>query len=194
MRRMLVLILLVVFPVLTFGVTVDCRAATRQSSSSSNSAANDSQTLQALLREVRELRQDLRSATIASERAQILLTRLQSQQQTVIGAQKEVDAARGQLNEAELRRTTLENQIKYYSDQDNEDSTPDASKRQQVEQMLTHWKLNLQEAEAQRDAAQARETQAKQQLQLEQSKLDALQSELDQIDRALANLASQPVN
>src|SRR5690348_7647597 len=194
MRRALVFLLLVVLFPLTFSLTLHSRAAAPQSSSTPDSAANDSQTLQALLREVRELRQDLRAATVASERAQILLTRLQAQQQAVTTAQKELDDAHTQLLRAETRRNNIENQIKYYSDQDNEDSTPDATKRQSLEQNIQRLKGVLQEVDSQRDSAQASETQAKQQLQLEQSKLDALQSELDQIDRALANLASRPVN
>lgn len=194
MRRALVFLLLVVLFGFTFGVTVDSRAATRQSNSTSNSAANDSQTLQALLREVRELRQDLRTTTVASERAQILLTRLQAQQQAVTAAQKEVDGVRNQQNQAENRHTNIERQIQYYSDQDTEDATPDPARRQSLEQEIKRMKAALQEAETQRDSLQANEMRAKDELQVEQSKLAALQSELDEIDRALANLASTPVN
>lgn len=194
MRRALVFLLLVVLFGFTFGVTVDSRAATRQSNSTSNSAANDSQTLQALLREVRELRQDLRTTTVASERAQILLTRLQAQQQAVTAAQKEVDGVRNQQNQAENRHTNIERQIQYYSDQDTEDATPDPARRQSLEQEIKRMKEALQEAETQRDSLQANEMRAKDELQVEQSKLAVLQSELDEIDRALANLASTPVN
>lgn len=194
MRRALVFLLLVVLFGFTFGVTVDSRAATRQSNSTSNSAANDSQTLQALLREVRQLRQDLRTTTVASERAQILLTRLQAQQQAVTAAQKEVDGVRNQQNQAENHHTNIERQIQYYSDQDTEDATPDPARRQSLEQEIKRMKEALQEAETQRDSLQANEMRAKDELQVEQSKLAALQSELDEIDRALANLASTPVN
>ncbi|HEU5410519.1 MAG TPA: hypothetical protein VFU57_05830 [Candidatus Acidoferrales bacterium] len=194
MRRTLVSVLLVVTSLLTIGVARNCLAATRQSNSSSNSVASDSQTLQALLREVRELRQDLRTATIASERAQILLTRLQAQQQAVTSAQKELDEARAQLNQAENRHRNIERQIQYYSNRDTEDATPDPAKRQSLEQEINSMKAALQEAETQRDGLQANEMRAKEELQVEQSKLDTLQGELDQIDRALANLASQPVN
>lgn len=193
MRRALISVLLVVLFVFTSGVICDSRSATRQSSSGS-AVANDSQTLQALLREVRELRQDLRTSTIASERAQILLTRLQAQQQSVTSAQKELDQTRLQLNQAENRRRNIQRQIQYYSDKDTEDATPDPAKRQSLEQEINRMKAALQEAETQRDGLQANEMRARDASQVEQSKLDTLQSELDQIDRALANLASQPVN
>ena len=194
MRRALVSVLFVLIFAVSFGLTCDSRAATHQSSARPSPAANDSQTLQALLREVRELRQDLRTATIASERAQILLTRLQAQQQAVTAAQKELDEARSQLNQAENRHRNIERQIQYYTDQDTDDNTPDPAKHQSLEQEINRMKAALQQAETQRDGLQASEMRAKDELQVEQSKLDALQGQLDQIDRALANLARAPVN
>jgi len=47
------------------------------------SNSTDSQTLQALLGEVRQLRQELRSSTVAAQRAQILIYRVQAQQGAV---------------------------------------------------------------------------------------------------------------
>jgi hypothetical protein len=44
---------------------------------------SESQTLQALLLEVRQLRQDLQTTTVAAQRAQILLYRLQGQEAAV---------------------------------------------------------------------------------------------------------------
>src|SRR5450432_1558504 len=44
------------------------------------SAPGDSQTLQALLSEVRQLRVELRTTTIAAQRSQILIFRLQAQE------------------------------------------------------------------------------------------------------------------
>lgn len=194
MRRALVFAVLTVIFALSFGVAPASQAAARQSNSTNTSAVTDTQTLQALLREVRELRQDLRTSSIASERAQILLSRMQAQQQSVNNAQRELDRARSQLNDAENRRKSFDRQIAYYSSQDNEDSTPDPAKRQMLEENLKRLRALAQDAETQHDSAQTSEMSAKQQLQLEQSKLDALQSELDQIDRALADLASSPVN
>src|SRR5258708_3648963 len=51
-------------------------------------AASDSQTLQALLTEVRELRQDLRTSLARVQSGQILLSRLQAQQVAVARASK----------------------------------------------------------------------------------------------------------
>lgn len=160
----------------------------------SSSTSTDSQTLQELLREVRELRQDLRTVTVASQRAQILLSRVQAQQTAVTEAQKEVDEAHSQTNQTERRSRQIQNQIKYYTDQDNEDRTPNAVERQNIEQNVARLNAILEQSHGDEAKMQADEMQAKDKLQFEQSKLDALQSELDQIDRTLANLSSQPVN
>ncbi|MGH9710386.1 MAG: hypothetical protein ACRD37_07555, partial [Candidatus Acidiferrales bacterium] len=61
------------------------------------STSTDSQTLQALLKEVRQLRQDVRTVTVASERVQILLSRLQAQQTAVGRAQQRLSDAHSSL-------------------------------------------------------------------------------------------------
>jgi hypothetical protein len=54
----------------------------------------DSQTLQALLSEVRLLRQDLRTTTVTAQRSQILIYRLQGQEAAVGRASQRLDEAR----------------------------------------------------------------------------------------------------
>ncbi len=61
------------------------------------SASNDSQTLQALLAEVRQLRHDLQTTTVAAQRAQILIYRVQAQESVVRRMQERVDDARSRL-------------------------------------------------------------------------------------------------
>lgn len=160
----------------------------------STSTSTDSQTLRALLREVRELRQELRAMTAASERAQILLSREQMQQAAVENAQKEEDAAKARTQQADERSRRLTMQIKYYSDEDNEDATPDPQQRQRIEQELASMKMQLEQVNSDNANTQSAEMQAKEKLQIEQSKLSTIQQELDQLDRSLESFASQPVN
>jgi hypothetical protein len=61
------------------------------------SNSSDSQTLQALLLEVRQLRQDLQTTTIAGQRAQILIYRLQGQEAAVARVSQRLDEAREKL-------------------------------------------------------------------------------------------------
>src|SRR5881396_1039827 len=71
------------------------------------STATDSQTLQALLAEVRQLHHDLQTTTVAAQRAQILLYRLQGQEVIVARASQRLDDARAKLAEIQSNRTKL---------------------------------------------------------------------------------------
>ena len=62
-------------------------------------ASAESQTLQALLVEVRQLRKDLQTTTVASQRVQILLYRAQLQETVVAGAQRRLDVVHSKLAE-----------------------------------------------------------------------------------------------
>jgi chromosome segregation ATPase len=158
------------------------------------STSTDSQTLQALLQEVRQLRQDVRTVTVATERSQILLSRLQTQQTAVEDAQKEFDQAHTAAAQAEEHSKTLQNEVKYYADQDNEEQTPNATDRQKIEDVISRLKTRLDQTGSEAQEAQTSEMQAQERLQIEQSKLSALQDELDQVDKILQNLASEPIH
>src|SRR5438132_9766714 len=80
------------------------------------SASTDSQTLQALLVEVRQLRHDLQTTTIAAQRAQILLYRLQGQEAAVTRAWQKLDDARARITETQSNRTRVTSDIKQNED------------------------------------------------------------------------------
>ncbi len=72
----------------------------------------DSQTLQALLSEVRQLRQDLQTTTIAAQRAQILIYRLQGQEAAVARASQRLDEAREKLARIQDERKHVATDVK----------------------------------------------------------------------------------
>src|SRR5712664_4301590 len=80
------------------------------------SPSTDSQTLQALLSEVRQLRHDLQTTTLAAQRAQILLYRLQGQEVIVARASQRLDDARARLTEIQAARVRLTSDIKQHED------------------------------------------------------------------------------
>jgi len=77
------------------------------------STSTDSQTLQALLAEVRQLRHDLRTVMIAAQKAEILLYRLQGQEAAVARASQRVEDVRGRLAETASSRQKLAIDIKH---------------------------------------------------------------------------------
>src|SRR5260370_12717415 len=74
----------------------------------------DSQTLQALLSEVRQLRQDLQTTTIAAQRAQILIYRLQGQEAAVARASQRLDEARETLARIQDERKPVPTDVTHH--------------------------------------------------------------------------------
>jgi hypothetical protein len=101
MRRMLVL----TFALCRLSIPALCQ-----------SASSDQQTLQAILAEVRTLRQDLRSSLARVQGVQILLVRLQMQQGVVARASEHLDDARAKLSEIRVRRTEVAGEVKRLED------------------------------------------------------------------------------
>ena len=64
----------------------------------------DSQTLQELLAEIRQLRQDLQTSAIAARRAQILIYRLHVQEAASAHASQRVDEAKSSIEQQRGRR------------------------------------------------------------------------------------------
>ena len=156
------------------------------------SSSTDSQTLQALLAEVRQLHHDLQSTTIAAQRAQILLYRLQGQETIVARASQRLDDARARLAETQNNRTKLTSDTKRYEDLLNNTENP--SERKQVEEMLPQLKAKLASLESEEQQRQTREMEAEDQVRVERAKLSELQEQLDRLEKVLAGpvFASSP--
>ena len=150
------------------------------------STPNDSQTLQALLSEVRQLRQDLQTTTIAAQRAQILLYRLQGQEAAVARASQRLDEARELLTGAQGERRHLASEIKQHEDFISNTENP-PTQRKAFENRLPEDKTRLESFENLEQQQQARETEAEQQLRAEEAKLSDLRDQLDRLDKALEN-------
>ena len=108
----------------------------------------DSQTLQALLSEVRQLRQDLQTTTIAAQRAQILIYRLQGQEAAVARASQRLDEAREKLAGIQAERKHVTADVKQQEDFISNSENP-ATQRKEVEGMLSQLKTRVESLENQ---------------------------------------------
>ena len=154
------------------------------------SASTDSQTLQALLTEVRQLRHDLQTTTIAAQRAQILLNRLQGQEVIVARTLQRLDDARARLAEIQAARVRLTSDIKQH--EDFVSNTENASsERKQIEDLLPRLKANLASLENEEQQRQTREMEAEDQLRVERAKLSGLQDQLDRLEKILESSSQQ---
>src|SRR5229473_813981 len=146
-------------------------------------SSTDTQTLQALLAEVRQLRQELRTTTVAAQRVQILIYRLQIQEGTVARAQRRVDEARSTLSQTQTEVKMMASGIKQIEDKVSNAQNPVERKRQ--EDLLAKFKAELESQEASDQQRQMKVSEAELELKAEQSKRTALQDELDSLDKFL---------
>ncbi len=147
----------------------------------------DSKTLQALLEEVRQLRRDLRSTTVAAQRAQILIYRVQAQESVVRRMQERVDDARSRLAQVRFEQNNRAATIKQFEEKKSRSETPETEQKD-LEDTLAQIKARF-DADANKEGEiQATITDAEDQLRLEQAKLGTLQEQLDRLDKLLETI------
>jgi chromosome segregation ATPase len=145
-------------------------------------SSNDAPTLQALLAEVRQLRKELRTTTVAAQRVQILLYRLQIQETAVARAERRVDEVRSTLSQTQTELKMIASTIKQIEDKVSNAQNPAERKRQ--EDLLAKFKAELESQQNSAQQSQARESEAERDLRAEQAKLTALQGQLDLLDKS----------
>jgi hypothetical protein len=159
----------------------------------SQTGSTDSQTLQALLAEVRLLRQELRTTTIASQRAQILIYRVQAQQTVVTRLSQRAENERSRLSQIQSEQKGVTAAIKRLEDLRSSQSE---SARKQSEEQLSQLKPRAERLATDEQESFARKVEIEEELRLDQAKLAQLHDELDRIDKALEQsartLASAP--
>ncbi len=152
----------------------------------SQTGSTDSQTLQALLAEVRLLRQELRTTTIASQRAQILIYRVQAQQTVVTRLSQRAENERSRLSQVQSEQKGVTSAIKRLEDLRFSQSE---SARKQTEEQLSQLKPRAERLGTEEQESLARKVEIEEELRLEQAKLAQLHEELDRIDKALEQSA-----
>jgi hypothetical protein len=152
--------------------------------------SGDSQTLQALLFEVRQLRQDMHTTIIAAQRAQVLIYRLQGQEVAVARASQRLDDVRDRLARIQDERKHVAIDVKQFEDFVSNAENP-ATQRKEREDRLPQLKTRLESLEYEEQQRQTREIEAEQQLRLEEGRLSDLREQLDRLDKTLENANRQ---
>lgn len=146
--------------------------------------SSDAQTLEALLTEVRALRQELRVSLNRAQNTQILLARMQIQEAVITRAADRLNQARQKLSDTQIHQKELGLEQKRL-----EDSAPATDPQEQSDLLdrINHGKADLELTAHLAQEQQTAENQAEQQLRAEQDKLNALENQLDEL---LANMDS----
>ncbi len=147
----------------------------------------DSQTLLALLSEVRQLRQDMRVTIIAAQRAQVLIYRLQAQEADVARESQRLDEAREKLGRTQDRRKHETAELKMVEDFIANTENSATQRKQWEDNRPPELKAELESLASDEQQNQSREIEAKQQLRAEEVRLNDLREQLDRLDKTLEN-------
>ena len=153
------------------------------------SASTDSQTPQALLNKVRQLRQDLRTTAIASQSAQVLLYRMQAQESVVRRMRERVDDTRSKLAQIHAGQKRLTIALKQYEDSVSHTDNP--AQEKEITEVMAHLKAGLETQTNNKQEAQAKLTEGEDQLRIEQAKLAELEAHLDLLEKTWERSSQQ---
>src|ERR1051325_5901078 len=86
--------------------------------------SSETQALQSLVNEVHQLREELRTVTVASQRVQIVLYRLQTQEGAVNRATQRLSDQRANLINTQERLKDIKNQVQLFEDRERHTQNP----------------------------------------------------------------------
>lgn len=164
-----------------FLISIVCGVAV---ASLGQTTSSDSQALQALLTEVRELHKDLQVSLAKTQSAQILLSSLQIQEVAVTRASQHFDDARSKLAEVQVVLKSEETEVRQLEGH----SPTQGETLGQVEEALSRAQADLEASTNLQHQRQATLDEAEQQLRTEQERLKRLETQLDEQVKNLGSL------
>lgn len=148
----------------------------------------DSETLQAILQEVRQLRQDIQGMTFVTQRVQILLYRIRLQNERVKEAAERLDAARIELAQAKRNRSGTDEELNRMKAALA--SSPDQDMRAQLDKVIPDIERRLEMWTTESRDLGTAEMEASNNLANETATLSELRDRLDRLDRQLEGYAT----
>jgi hypothetical protein len=165
-------------------VLIGILAAASFAAAQQTGASQEANTLQALLKEVHALRIALEQSNQIGPRIQIVLARIQLQEERVRIANRQLQDARDKVGDEKTRRATLEDRIKQFEAQQAHAS--DNNLRKQLEFDLTEMKAAVERSNVVEQQFRAREAEANSLLLTEQGRWNEANDALATIERLLA--------
>jgi septal ring factor EnvC (AmiA/AmiB activator) len=150
--------------------------------------ATEAQSLKTIADEIHQLRRELKTVSVLSQRVQIALSRLHNQESLVELARQRAETARTQL--ANIRSSERELAFELQQDKDAQLRTTDPAEQKHLEEAISQTKARQDLLAQDEREAQASQSQLETELRTEETKLDSLQDLLDGLDRSLAALDS----
>jgi len=145
----------------------------------------DTQLTQALLTELRSVRQDLQTTAATIQRVQLVMFRMQTAAQTLSRATQRLDDTRNRCGYIQPQRKSLTSQIEQAENRQR--STPNPTDTRQADE-ISRLKNTLEMLTVQEQQCQTNLIDVETQLRTEQAKMSELQDQFDKLDRALADI------
>jgi hypothetical protein len=152
-------------------------------------APPESPTTQAMLVEVRQLRQDLQNVAATIQRVQIVVFRLQVQTTLLNRATERFENTRANCGQTQERRKYEAAELEQAQARLRAAQPPGEQKV--TESQINQLKASVEMLATSEQECRTNEIDAQAQLRIEQSKMDDLQSQLDRLDRVLAAFRGQ---
>jgi len=153
----------------------------------SQTPSKDPDTIQALLVEVRQLRQDIEAMTVASQRVQIALYALQMQDTALARSAQRLDAARNIRMPSEGNRDRLAADVHNWEDKVSAGKLSDAEAKA-LQERIPIVKSELERTTLVVQSQQAAEAEAATQFRVDQAKLSELQERIGRLDKVLETM------
>jgi chromosome segregation ATPase len=144
---------------------------------------SDVKTMETLLAEVHQLRIALERSIQIAPRIQIAVERLKLQQDQVARVARQMDDLRRELDRSRSDQPKIHERLQEIAAAATQNTDP--QKRKDLDDALSMFKLEAEQAEKSLQQIQAREGELASRLQSEQARLTELNDRLDQIERAL---------
>jgi len=152
-------------------------------------SSQDAQLTQALLTELRALRQDLQTTAATIQRVQLVMFRMQTASQSLMRATQRMDDARNRCSYIQPQRKSLTAQIEQAETrQRTAPPPPDARVADPRQDEVNRLKNTLEMLSAQEQQCQSNLIDVETQLRTEQAKMNEFQDQFDKLDRALADV------
>ena len=147
-------------------------------------ASTDNQLTQALLTEIRQLRQDLAVTALTIQRVQIVMYRLQAQSTTLSRATQRLDDARNRCTSDQNQKKMMQGEIE--RNEERLRTTQDPNQRRQLEDLSARFKSQIEVLSNNEQQCRVREADADSAYRAEKTKMSELEDQLEKLDKILA--------
>ena len=159
-------------------------------SAQAQSAPAPPDVIKELLAEVRGLRQAMERAATVGARIQLLVARVQLQEQRISELSKRVVAVRDEMSKLDVQAIEMQRQVSHAEKAATSTAFP-ADERTQMAQVADDWKAKLATVDKRRQELASEESMLSQQIAADQGRWSDVNGQLDDIERSLTTPRKQ---